>query len=324
MLVCVGLLANSTRSWAEPNLIEGVPNQIEDAPSESASPIPEPQSSAQSEQQNSQTTIFEPPANSANRPRPKRLRGAQTDDQFIHEKLTFAIGSYFSHGDYSSTEATDVISIPFRASYQRDNWSFHAQIPYLNITGPENVLVLREGGELIIEASEEDTRRQGFGDLRLSSQYALPWKPFPNTGLNIGGGIKLPTADESEHLGTGETDYQLFSSGYLRSGRWITDLKVGHQWMEDTDNTDYNNRLFFSMGERYLFSRSQSLSLSYSHKEAATESSEAVQSLTATFHQKLNYGWKLSFSAGMGFGESSADYFGGLQISKSFIRKKRR
>ncbi len=241
-----------------------------------------------------------------------------------HEKITLGIGSYFSHGDYKSDKATDVLSIPLRLSYHRNAWSIHAQIPYLNISGPENVLVLREGGEPLMESSERDTRRDGLGDLRLTTQYILPWKPFPKTSLNLGGGVKFPTADDGENLGTGEIDYHLFTGGYIRSGRWILDAKVGHQWMGDTPDTNYNNRPFFSIGGRHLISRSQSISLHYRHKEASSEFSEAVRSLSTSFHQKLNYGWSLSVTAGMGFGESSADYFGGFQISKSFIRKKRR
>lgn len=250
---------------------------------------------------------------------PKRLTRTTT-----HEKLTFAVGSYFSHGDYSSTKPTDVISVPFRISYQRNQWSFNAQLPYLHISGPENVLVIREGGETVVEASDQDTQRQGFGDLRLSSQYVLPWQPINKARWHLGGGVKVPTADENENLGTGEFDYHLYTGGYYRQGSWIMDGKVGHQWMGDTDDTDYNNRVFFSLGGRHLLSRSQSISLHYSHKDASSDRSEAVESLTASFHQKLNYGWKVSFSAGMGLSDSSADVFGGLQISKSLIRKKRR
>lgn len=242
----------------------------------------------------------------------------------IQEKLTFSVGSYFSHGDYRSDQPTDVISVPFRVSYQRDAWSIHAQLPYLHMSGPENVLVIREGGEMLLEHSKKDIKRQGFGDLRLSSQYLMPWPSNKHTRWYLGGGIKLPTADEDENLGTGEYDFHLYTGGYYRTGRWIIDSKIGHQWMGDPPNTDYNNRTFFSLGNRYLINRSQSIGLAYRYKEASSDRSSDVQSLTTSFHQKLNYGWKVSFSAGMGFGDSSADVYGGIQISKSLIRKKRR
>lgn len=250
---------------------------------------------------------------------PKRLV-----NEVINERLTFSIGSYVSQGDYTSTKPTDVLSIPFRTSYHRDAWSFSAQIPYLYISGPENVLVIREGGDTVVEASDEDKQRQGLGDLRLSTKYSLPWRPLSNSRLNIGAGIKLPTGDEDENLSSGEIDYQVFTGGYIRNGAWIKEARVGYQWMGDTSDTDYNNRSFFSLGGRYLISRSQSVGANFRFKEASSNRSENIRSISATFQQKLNYGWKVSFTAGTGFGESTADAFGGLSISKSFVRKKQR
>ncbi len=247
---------------------------------------------------------------------PKRL-AVKTEQ----EKLTLGVGTYISHGDYTTDRSTDVVSMPFRVSYSRKDWSFNAQIPYLYIDGPANILVLREGGETITQASKDDKQRWGFGDLRFSSQYSLPWRPIKNSRFHVGGGVKLPTGSEDENLSSGEFDYNAFTGGVWRNGRWVTNARVGYQWMGDTDKTDYNNRIFISTGGKYLFNRAQSLGVSYRFKEAATERSQPIRSLTSYFNQKLDDGWKLSFAAGMGFSESSADYFGGLQVSKTFVRK---
>ncbi|GAA3935963.1 hypothetical protein GCM10022277_35550 [Litoribacillus peritrichatus] len=249
---------------------------------------------------------------------PKRLK-VKTE----HEKLTLGVGAYMSHGDYTTDRSTKVFSMPFRASYSLRQWRLSAQIPYLYIDGPANILVLREGGETITQASKEDKQRWGFGDLRLNGQYSLPWVPVKNSLFHLGAGVKAPTGSEDENLSSGEFDYTVFTGGSWRDGRWVANARLGYQWMGDTDETDYNDRTFVSIGGKYLYNRTQNFGVSYRFKEAATERSQPIRSLTTYFNQQLKEGWKLSFAAGLGFSESSADYFGGLSISKSFVSKKR-
>lgn len=75
----------------------------------------------------------------------------------------------------------------------------------------------------------DDGQRSGMGDVRISFRRRMgsnrPWGR-----LSVLGGVKLPTADENEGLGTGQTDGWLGLDWY-RQG-WTVDLSAFVEWVE--------------------------------------------------------------------------------------------
>ena len=250
---------------------------------------------------------------------PQRIHSSKV----LREKLSLSIGSYFSHGEYNTNKATEIFSVPLRIGYSRNDWNISAQIPYLHISGPARIIALSDGAEVIETRAEGSRQRWGNGDLRLSAQYQLPVFFKSKARAHLGSTIKAPIASEKDDLGSGEFDYSLFGGGYLRSGRWVSNSRIGYQLMGDTDKTQYNNRWYASLGGYYLFNRIYSAGLSTYFKQAATESSDPIRTVSTYFNWRLPKGWRFNFSIGTGFSESSADLFGGFQVTKSFVRKRR-
>lgn len=60
--------------------------------------------------------------------------------------LSFSTATDFTTGKYGGTTSTDIWYVPFTARYDRDRASFRVTVPYLNITGPGNVLGPGIGG----------------------------------------------------------------------------------------------------------------------------------------------------------------------------------
>jgi len=282
---------------------------------------------------------------------PRRL--GQT---YIRERLSFSSGINYSQGEYyygedsfdsggpdtgSADKNTYISSMPFRVKYGQGDWSFSAQIPYIYITGPASVITVGDGIESDFTISQFERKRWGLGDLRLGAQYKLPLIKFPKSHssakpsslsidnlfdsarFHIGANIKIPTASEADNLGSGEFDYSAYTGAYIRSGRWLSNARLGYQIMGDTDDTNYHNRWYTSLGGNYILSKQHSLGLSYYFKQASSARSEAVRSLTGSFNWRLTHGWRIGLSAGTGFSRSSADIFGGFQITKTFVRKRR-
>ncbi len=52
----------------------------------------------------------------------------------------------FTTGDYGGTASTDIWYVPFTARYDKNRASFRVIVPYLNITGPGNVIGPGIGG----------------------------------------------------------------------------------------------------------------------------------------------------------------------------------
>ena len=250
---------------------------------------------------------------------PQRIHSSK----LLREKLSLSIGSYFSHGEYNVDKTTEIFSVPLRIGYSRDEWSVSAQMPYLHISGPARVIAVSDGAEVIETKAEGNRQRWGNGDLRLNVQYQLPIFFKSKARAHIGSTIKAPIASEKDDLGSGEFDYSVFSGGYLRFGRWVSNGRIGYQFMGDTQETQYNNRWYASLGGYYLFNRAYSMGLSTYFKQAATETSESIRTVSTYLNWRLPKGWRCNFSIGTGFSESSADLFGGFQVTKSFVRKRR-
>lgn len=255
----------------------------------------------------------------ASKKQPQRIPASK----LLREKISFSVGSYFSHGEYNTDAATDIFSVPFRIGYSRNNWNISAQMPYLHISGPASVIAISDGVEVVDTRAEGKRQRWGNGDLRLNVQNQFPLFFESKARMHMGASIKFPIASDKADLGSGEFDYSLYSGGYLRSGRWVSNGRVGYQLMGDSDEAQYNNRWYASLGGYYLFNRAYSAGLSAYFKQAATQSSEPIRTVSTYINWRLPKGWRFNFSIGTGFSESSADLFGGVQVTKTFVRKRR-
>ncbi|PXW88951.1 hypothetical protein C8R34_106100 [Nitrosomonas sp. Nm84] len=60
--------------------------------------------------------------------------------------FSFSTATDFTTGNYGGTKSTDIWYVPFTARYDKDRISFRVIVPYLNITGPGNVLGPGIGG----------------------------------------------------------------------------------------------------------------------------------------------------------------------------------
>ena len=250
---------------------------------------------------------------------PQRIHSSK----LLREKFSVSIGSYFSHGEYNTDAATDIFSVPFRIGYSRNDWNISAQIPYLYISGPASVIAISDGAEVIDTRAEGKRQRWGNGDLRLNAQKQLPLFFKSKARIQIGTSIKVPIASDKGDLGSGKFDYSLYSGSYLRSGRWVSNGRIGYQFMGDSSEIQYNNRWYASLGGAYLFNRAYSAGLSTYFKQAATQSSEPIRTVSTYINWRLPKGWRCNFSIGKGFSEASADLFGGIQVTKTFVRKRR-
>ena len=272
---------------------------------------------------------------------PKRL-----NQQIIKEKLSFSTGFNFSQSDYyvdgtAVDETTDINSLSFRVKYGRGDWNVSAQIPYIYVTGPASVLTIEDGVDPDSSISQIDKKRWGFGNLRLGAQFKFPLIKFQSKaadsprsfsflgkgvdsiGFNVGASIKVPTAREKYQLGTGEADYSVYGGTFLRSGRWVANARLGYQLMGDTKETNYNNRWFSSFGGHYVLSKVHSVGLSYYFKQASAGSKEPLRNLSTSFNWRLPRGWRLGMYLGTGLSRSSADISTGINITKTFVRKRR-
>lgn len=250
---------------------------------------------------------------------PKRIQSSA----ILREKFSLGFGALYSIGDYGTNKDTEIFSIPFRASYSRQDWRFSAQMPYLHISGPASVIAISDGAEVLEKIAEGRRQRWGNGDLRVSGQYQFFRSARRDLGANVGSTIKLPIASKKADLGSGELDYSLYTGGFVRTGSWMSNGRIGYQIMGDSEETDYNNRLYASFGSYYLIDRRYSAGINAHFKQAAVDTSDPIKSISASLNMRLQGGWRVGLSMGTGLTDSSSELFGGVQFTKSFVRKRR-
>jgi hypothetical protein len=144
---------------------------------------------------------------------------------------TFSGGVDYSTGDYGSGQDTDIISIPFSATYGSTRWRIGVTIPYVSVEGAPGVVpgstgaiggggplssvinpLLGPAGPSGASVLAPEISEQGLGDTTIE----LSFTPFiADNGARIAvlSSARLPTGDEERSLGAGETVLSLAAGG---------------------------------------------------------------------------------------------------------------
>ena len=136
-------------------------------------------------------------------------------------------GFDYSVGKYGAAVDTTVKGVPVEAKAQLGRLRLQAALPYVWIEGPGQIV----GG--VVVGSTNPTaiaKRQGVGDLNLAAAYRLTNESGGLPMIELGGNVKLPTADTT--IGTGKTDYGVSAALYKSLGPQVTLFgSVGYSWL---------------------------------------------------------------------------------------------
>lgn len=144
---------------------------------------------------------------------------------------TFSAGFDYSQGDYGSGQDTDIVSVPFSASYGGSRWRVGVTVPYVSVEGAPGVVpgstgAIGGGGPLssitnpllgptgpsgaALLAPPID--EEGLGDATLELGFT-PYVAGNGARVSLLGAARLPTGDEERSLGAGETVLSLAAGG---------------------------------------------------------------------------------------------------------------
>lgn len=234
------------------------------------------------------------------------------DDPKVHK---FTLGSYFSQGDYGSTEETDITYFPISYELTTFPWVLSVTAPYLALQGPGDVFFetgnIGGGRDEVNEFVDE----RGIGDVFLSATYQFP--PVLNDWIFVDFTLqaKLPTADETRDLGTGELDlgYQLDFYSTLERNTYFSTL--GYRQRGKTPLFDLENSFYASLGMMRQYGDNTFLGLIYDYRERASSNAFESHELMPFVSYNLGKQWNFMLYTIVGFTASSADQTFGLQAS---------
>jgi hypothetical protein len=159
-----------------------------------------------------------------------------------------SVGTEFSTGEYGGDRSVDELYIPVTGWYRSDRISLRLTVPYIRVDGPAGTIIEGPGGQPI-PGDGPDVTESGLGDVVLGMTLHDVWNNRDgDLVLDVGGNVKLGTADEDKGLGTGQTDFTLqadlvrFLPGFTAIG------SVGYVVRGDPDDFTLDDGLIASVG----------------------------------------------------------------------------
>lgn len=144
-----------------------------------------------------------------------------------------------SSGKYGDVASTDILYVPFTGKYETGRWMFKLTVPYIEVTGPGNVV--RDVGVIRTSTSMTRTTQKGLGDVVAAATYNLYAGGASDPVVDLTGKVKFGTADETKGLGTGENDYAAQVDVYKGFGRFTAFGTVGYRVLGSPAGVFLNN-----------------------------------------------------------------------------------
>jgi hypothetical protein len=147
------------------------------------------------------------------------------------QSWTFSTGFDYSQGDYDSGQDTDIVTVPFSASYGAERWRVGITVPYVSVEGAPGVVpgstgaigglgplssvtnpLTGAGGPSGAALVAPPIEEQGLGDTTVEFNV-IPYVAGNGARIAMLGAARLPTGDEESFLGAGETVLSLATGG---------------------------------------------------------------------------------------------------------------
>lgn len=189
-------------------------------------------------------------------------------------------GVEFQQVELEGGQEVDKFSAPITARLTAGRLHVTAQVPYVRVSGPDNVVV--PSGPLGLPVFVDPTRpaeirsREGIGDARVGVTYDLG---IPGVAASLNTGTKLPTASASKGLGTGKADYWVGADVSTRVGAVTPFAGVSYTKRGDPDGFELRDTISGQAGAALRLGDTASAHLGYSYSERASDLSRSEQRL---------------------------------------------
>lgn len=245
---------------------------------------------------------------------PSAASGAEAGDWKV------SASANYETGDYGSSARTETWYLPVTVKKMLSDGSFiSVTVPYVSQRGNAAVAAVDGSVFQINQSTGPVATNSGLGDIVLRGGYQLLAEskevPFD---LTLTGKLKLPTADETKGLGTGELDAGLgielarsLPSGYTGY------IDLSYTATGDPPGLDLDDRVFFDIGFSRVLRPGWTVCAFYEESNTLVKDATRIRNLTVNFEYKVDAGTRLFFGGTLGLTETSPDY--GMTIGASLL-----
>lgn len=220
---------------------------------------------------------------------------------------TLSLGGYYAEGKYGQEVETEIRYLPLSYGFDYGNWGFQVLTSHLQVDGVGSVLV-NLGGITQAVASDEVVTSSGQGDSVVSAIYRLDpisaSAPFIDLRLDV----KIPTADETKSLGTGEVDYTAQVDLSKTYGKSALFASIGYTMRGDSDIfAGLEDSAFAQIGIAYPINDQLSTGVFYDYREKASEFALETHEIAPFVTYRLSDAWSITGLLTWGFTDASPD-----------------
>ena len=227
---------------------------------------------------------------------------------------TFRTGAEYTNGDYGASIDTAMLQIPFTLSYTDDQYAWSVTVPYVQISGSEDVVFSGTTHSPMFTTTTTSTVKQtnsGLGDITLSGTYQLKKETKVSPWFALTGKIKLGTADETKRLGTGENDYAV----QVQVAKNALHGYLGYKIIGDTSTVNFNDVSYGAVGITFPVNKNWTSIAEFYTEQASVSGVDNMQELYVSLNKSLSDKKKISMYVLKGLTNSSPDWGAGVMMS---------
>jgi len=222
----------------------------------------------------------------------------------------FSSSVNYDTGKYGTPNRVSSIYVPFTLKRYWYEGNLAVTLPFLRqsaqgeIThvGGKPVRISRGRGRA---SSSSET---GLGDILVRGAYILKREGPRSFDLAAAGRLKLPTANETKGLGTGEMDEGMGLEFGKELSPGVTLLADGYYTIiGDPPGLDLNNEILLDIGVYKSLGKNMSLTVYYETRSAIIDGNEDPRELSGTLEFKSVDGWRYDLGLLLGLSDGSPD-----------------
>lgn len=222
----------------------------------------------------------------------------------------------FSTGTYGGSSRTTLFEAPVKFRIWEPDWGLGIRLPFLREAGTQAVV---PGLGPVGPVLDEPAARAGLGNIRLSA-WGNVWR-HAETGfaLDIAGEIAPPGFGGPQSMSVGFTRAELRLDAALPLGQdWSTEASLGRRFVIGAPGLDLNNFWFGSFSLNYDLADRWSVGLSLDAQARSSSTGVPVLEIGPYVEYEVAPGWRLGAFAYRGFTRDSAEFGGGMSVTRRF------
>jgi hypothetical protein len=226
-------------------------------------------------------------------------------------KFTLETGMDYNTGKYGGTESTSILYVPVTLKYYRNSWTLKLTVPYLQISGPYNVI---NGVGVTGVAATTNTTRSGLGDVILAATRNVYNRNASGFFVNLTGKLKLGTASSAEGMGTGRNDYAFQADVFQLTGNLTSFGTLGYKIYGKPVGYTLNNIFYGLLGGSYQFDQENNGGILFNIAQKSSVTGAARKEAIIFASHKLDKNLKAQGYVLKGFTRSVPDWGIGASI----------